>query len=359
MRIVAHNGAPLFGGAERATVRLLRGLAGRGHEVLLLCNRDVVREPAERAGVPAALQRLGGDVMVPDALRMAMRLRSARPDALLLTTFRKLWLGALAARLARVPRVVARVGLETDTPRTFKYRFVLDRWVDAVVLNAASMRERFEADLTGDGPPVVTIPTGIRMPDPPTEHGALRRSLGIPEGGPVVGTVARLADQKRIDRLLRVTRRLPEPVHLVVAGDGPEGHGLRELAGKLGLGGRVHWLGHREDVGTVLDALDVFVVTSDREGLSNAMLEALWAGVPVVSTPVSGAAEALEGPDPPGRVVDFEEEGIARAVVELLDDSGLRARASAAARRRAEERFDAERMLDAWEGVLGVATAGG
>jgi len=353
MRIVAHNGAPLFGGAERATVRLLRGLRERGHDVLLLCNREVVREPAERAGVPAAIQRLGGDLVVPDAFRLARRLRAERPDVLLLSTFRKLWLGALAGRLAAVPRVVARIGLETDTPRTLKYRFVLRRWVDAVVLNAGAMREAFEADLPRGGPPVVAIPTGIHPPAQPAEPGAVRSALGIPGDAPVVGTVARLADQKRLDRLLRVALLLPPTTHVVVAGDGPEAGALRALADELGLSARVHWLGHREDVPAVLEALDVFLVVSDREGLSNAMLEALWAGVPVVSTPVSGAREALEGPDAPGRVVGFDDGEIAAALTGILEDEVLRSRMAQAARRRAAERFDVERMLDAWEGLLG------
>src|SRR6185436_7512571 len=82
-------------------------------------------------------------------------------------------------------------------------------------------------------------------------------------------------------------------VRCLIAGDGPEREPLERLANELGIGARVTWLGHREVVGDVLDALDVFVVTSRVEGMSNAMLEALAAGVPVVSTRVSGAAEAL------------------------------------------------------------------
>jgi glycosyltransferase involved in cell wall biosynthesis len=108
----------------------------------------------------------------------------------------------------------------------------------------------------------------------------------------------------------------------------------------------------------VLDALDVYAVSSDKEGMSNAMLEALAAGVPVVSTPVSGAAEALDaGPGgvAPGVVLaGFETEALAEAVRAVLADSGLRMRMAEAARARHQERFSFEGMIDAWERVLGV-----
>jgi glycosyltransferase involved in cell wall biosynthesis len=114
-------------------------------------------------------------------------------------------------------------------------------------------------------------------------------------------------------------------------------------------------VGHRDDTGTVLATLDVFVTASDSEGLSNAMLEALACGVPVVSTPVSGAEDAL-GPFPdgrrPGTVAGWEPEHLADAIRTLLTDHELRARMGEAARERAEERFGVAGMLDRWERVL-------
>lgn len=351
--IAAHNGARIWGGAERATSLLLAGLARRGHRVLLFCNDPLVAEGAERLGVPAEILVLGGDGVLPHALRFAARLRGDRPDVLIVGTFKKLWLGGMAARLARVPRVVARVGLETDTPRNWKYHVALGRWVDTVVVNAARMRAPFLALPGWTEERVVTIHNGVRSPaagDP----GALRRALEIPTEAPVVGTVARLAGQKRIDRLLRAVALLPG-VHCLLAGEGEDRPALEALARELDVGGRVHFLGHLDAVGEVLAALDLFVLPSDREGLSSAMLEALAAGVPVVSTPVSGADEAL-GPLPDGRrpgvVVGFGHREVAEAMRELLGDAARRAEMSAAARERAEERFGMEAMLDRWEAVL-------
>ncbi len=355
MFIVAHNGAPEWGGAERATALLLAGLAGRGHRTLLLCNRPEVVERVRELGVPAERLALGGDAVLPHAARLAWRLRRLRPDAFVVGTFRKLWLAGLGARLGGTPRVVARVGLETDTPRRWKYRAVLGRCVDGVVVTAGRMRAPFLALPRWTEERVVTVHNAVH-PRPRTgPSGALRRELGIAPEARVVVAVARLVSQKRLDRLLRAVALLDPGVHCVLAGEGRRRAELEGLAGELGIAGRTHFLGFRADVGDVLDAADVLAVTSDLEGMSNAMLEALAAGVPVVSTAVSGADEAL---DPlrdgrrPGLVVGFDAGEVAAALRSLLDDPARLAAMSAASRERAEERFSFERMLDRWEVVL-------
>lgn len=356
MYIIAHNGAPAWGGAEKATALLLAGLRRRGHRVLLCCNHEDVAERAADCGLTTRRLHLGGDIAIPDAVRFARILRRHTPDVVLLGTFRKLWLGGLGARLAGVRRVVARVGLSTDTPRNWKYRAVLHRWIDTVVLNAEGMRAPFLAGAPAfDARRLVAIHTGVLAPERRLVPGALRRSLGLPSDAQVIGAVARLATQKRFDRLVCALGRLPERVHCVLAGEGEQRPALEALAQERGVRSRVHFIGYCDPVGDVLDALDLFVICSDREGLSNAMLEALAAGVPVVSTPVSGAAEALDPlPDgtAPGEIVGFEPESLARAVGRLLDSPGQLRRMGAAATRRARERFGFERMLDQWEQLL-------
>ncbi|HEX2091280.1 MAG TPA: glycosyltransferase [Longimicrobiaceae bacterium] len=355
MFVVAHNGARIWGGAERATSLLLAGLQARGHRVLLLCNDPRVARRAEEMGIPTEVLELGGDAALHHALRLAARLRRLHPDALIIGTFKKVWLASLGARLAGVRRVVARIGLETDTPRRAKYHLALRRWVDAVVLNAGRLRPAYLA-LPGMTPErVAVIPNGVFAPERTRSREEVRAELGIPAGARVVGAVARLAVQKRLDRLIEAMALLPGDVHCVLAGDGPQRTALERLAERPGVSRRVHFAGWRSDTGDVLAALDVFVVSSDSEGMSNAMLEAMAAGVPVVSTPVSGVDEALaplgDGRRP-GIVAGFGVGEIAAAVRELLDDAALRQAASAAARERAAERFGVERMLDLWERVL-------
>lgn len=354
--IVAHNGAPIFGGGEKWTVLLLAALQARGHRVLLLCRGEPVATRAAELEVPDRIARLSGDAMLPDAWRFARLLRREAPDALLLSTFKKIWLGGMAGRWAAVPRVVARVGLSTDLPPRWKYRVALRRWIDVTAVNADEIRRQFVPRCPGLDPRrVVTIYDGVRPPASTGQPGEIRSALSLPPDAFVVGAVARLAAQKRFDRLFHALVELPEQTHCVLAGEGECREKLEALTAHLGIRRRVHFLGYRPDVGTVLEALDVFVVSSDREGMSNAMLEAMAAGVPIVSTAVSGAAEALEPErdgDAPGAIIGFSPRELAAALRRLQFDGALRRRIGEVGRRRARQRFDFERMVDQWETLL-------
>ncbi|HEX2721792.1 MAG TPA: glycosyltransferase [Gemmatimonadaceae bacterium] len=358
MRVAAHNGARIWGGAERATVVLLRGLKDRGHEVLLFCNDNLVAEKAEEQGIPARICSIGGDLAVHHSFRLATALRAFTPDVFIVGTYKKLFFATLAAHLAGVPNTIARVGLESDIPRSFKYRIALRKWTDTVVVNARRMIEPF-ANLEGVGPKnVLLIHNGVRLSEPANDGSRLREKLGIPQGSVVIGTVARLAQQKRIDRLLEATALLPGRFHLLIAGDGELRQELEALSQSLGVAERVRFLGQRDDVNAVLATIDIFVVTSDKEGLSNAMLEALANGIPVISTDVSGAREALESDeteDAAGMIADFTPRSIATALTTLADDPALLEEMRGSARRRAENRFSLDTMLDKWEAVLGAA----
>lgn len=359
MYVVAHNGSAILGGGELGTVFLLAGLQARGHRVKMLLRDESMAERVASYGIPTGTLHVGGDVMLPHALRVAAALRRERPDALILTTFKKVVLTGLGARLARVPLVIQRIVLETDSPaRGRRYRVALRRFVDRIALNAGAMRDPFlAADPALDPAKVVTVYDGVRTPERVREPGALRRELGVPEGARTIGALARLARQKRFDRLLHALARLPDDVHCVLAGEGEKRDELLALASELGVAHRLHLAGFRRDVGDVLDAVDVFVVSSDREGMANAMLEAMAFGVPVVSTDVSGAREALaplaDG-RVPGVVVDRSVDGLVGGLRPLLDDVALRRSAGEAARERVREVFSFEAHLDRWEAVLGA-----
>lgn len=363
MLVVAHNASPIFGGGEIWICRLLAGLQGRGHRTLLLCRSSAIVSLAGRYGIEARVLRLGGDAVLPDALRLGWTLRRLQPDALLLTTFKKMWLGGMGARLAGVPRILGRVAISSALPRNATYRIAVRRWLDALIVNAEPIRQNFLAALPRLDPRrVITLHDGVPRPERSAKAGALRRELGLPSDALVIGTLARLAVQKRLDRLFNTLASLPAEVHCIVAGEGPEREALVDLATRLGIRGRLHMLGFRSDIHAVLGALDLFVLSSDVEGMANAMLEAMALGVPVVSTGVSGAAEALEPfPDGevPGVITGFHEAELAAAAGRLLADAPLRRRMGAAGVRRVAERFDFERMLDRWEALLaGTAAVG-
>jgi glycosyltransferase involved in cell wall biosynthesis len=292
--------------------------------------------------------------MLHHALRLSRVLKAAKPDVFIVGTYKKLFLAAAAARLARVPRVVARVGLESDTPRSFKYRFALRRWTDGVAVNARRIMNPF-AGLDGFGPDKVRlIWNSVQSPANEITSDRVRRELGIAPDDFVIGTVARLAGQKRIDRLIRVVSMLPN-LKCIVAGDGGARTDLEILAAELGVADRIQFLGNRDDAADVIDALDVFVLVSDSEGMSNAVLEAMSRGRPVVSTDVSGARDALSPEGvfaAAGIVTGFDEASISQAIDTLRNDATMRESLGTAGRVRAAIQFSRDAMLSEWEEFL-------
>src|SRR5207248_5737252 len=133
------------------------------------------------------------------------------------------------ARLARVPLTVAAVVLRSDVPRNIKYTITLRHLVDVVTVNSLALvdawRERgIEPQLMYIGVSGQTVVRGRE---------AMRAELGLRADDVVIGTLARLANQKRLDRLLQAVQNLPEHVHCVIAGDGPDRSSLAELTRAL------------------------------------------------------------------------------------------------------------------------------
>ncbi len=167
---------------------------------------------------------------------------------------------------------------------------------------------------------------------------------------PTLLALCRLYPVKRVDRFLRavqrVRRRMPD-VRALIVGDGTERANLEALAGELGLlPGTVEFLGRRDDVAAVLRTADVLVVTSDHEGFPNVILEAMAAGLPVVTTPAGDAPRVVEE-GRTGYVVGFNEtEAMADRLVQLLGDPDRRETLGAAGRRAIETQYDREGLAD-------------
>jgi glycosyltransferase involved in cell wall biosynthesis len=174
------------------------------------------------------------------------------------------------------------------------------------------------------------------------------------DGTQLVGSVAVLRAQKRLDVLLDAfaTVEHDDPgVRLVVVGDGPELPRLRRRASMLGLRG-VRFLGHRDDIGTLLAAFDVFAMSSESEGTPRALIEAMRAGLGVVATRVGGIPELAPDGQFALLVPARDPERLAAGISRLLRERGVRDRLGAAAKERAEELFSSERMLEDWSALF-------
>jgi len=240
-------------------------------------------------------------------------------------------LALLAARAAGVPRVI----VTHHTPALPRRDGVLGRmlwrlgWATRpqVIYTSA-------ADRDADGRKGVVVPLGIDL-----DRLAVERR---PEG--IVGTVARLVEQKGIDTLIAAVPRVLEShpsTRFVVVGEGPLRASLEEAAAGL----PVELLGERDDVPEQLARFDVFALASRFEGLCLAVIEAQAAGVPVVATPVGGIVETVVDGETGLTIPVDDPAALAGAIVRLLDDRPLADRLAAEARERVRARFSIDTMV--------------
>ena len=162
--------------------------------------------------------------------------------------------------------------------------------------------------------------------------------------------IARLVHAKRLDRFLRaiaLSRREIEDLTGIIVGDGPERSNLEAMAADLGLlPDGVMFLGKRNDVPALLRRTDLFVLTSDHEGCPNVILEAMAAGVPVVTTP-AGDADVLVQEGATGYVVPFNDvERLAERIIHLARSPELRKRLGEAGRREVKRGFDLDGLAE-------------
>jgi L-malate glycosyltransferase len=182
----------------------------------------------------------------------------------------------------------------------------------------------------------------------------VREALGIPASAPVVGTVAVFRSQKRLDdwvRAARVLRTRHPGVHFLIVGDGPLREDVVSLIRALDLEGVVHLPGIQEDVRPFLASMDVYMMSSEFEGLPVALLEAMAMECAVVATSVGGIPEVVR-PGETGILVEPRRpESLAGAAGVLLSSRDRRQRCGTAARRCVQAKFSMSRMADELETI--------
>jgi len=158
--------------------------------------------------------------------------------------------------------------------------------------------------------------------------------------------VARFEPPKDFPTLLRALRMVTAPWRAILVGDGPTRPGVEELARELGLADWVEFVGWRTDVADILARAQVFVLSSRWEGLPISILEAMRAGLPVVASQVGGVGEAVIAHETGWLVPPGDAGQLSQRIEELCVDPSLRARMGVAGRRRWEDRFRVERMVE-------------
>lgn len=317
-------------------------------------------------------------------LGLARLLRREPPDLVLSNVLSTNCLtGAALALVRRRPAWIARVGNAPEHGDPFFQRLWARRVytrADAVAANSRGLREALVRYYPGAAGRCGSLPT-------PTDFEGIegRAAAGLP--GPLRSLVrddlgpgaerllwmGRLGPQKRPDLALEILARLrqgstgpagpsgkPRDVRLWLLGEGPWRRRLERRAAALGVAGAVRFLGFLDDPFPLMRAADLFLSTSDFEGLPNALIEAQGLGLPAVATRCPyGPDEVVEEGVTGVLVPTGDAEALAGAIAALLDDPERRRSMGEAAARRARELFGLERVLPRWEDLLEAAARRG
>jgi glycosyltransferase involved in cell wall biosynthesis len=329
------------GGIERRLVSVLPRLVERGFRARVVCLREegALAGELRDAGIPVDVLRLRSR-LDPVRIRMlAGMLRKWGASVVHSHMYRSNVPGTLAARWARTPVVFSQVhNIDTwETPRQAWLDRQLCRWRTGVVCVSRAVQQDVCARLrlTEERAPILYNGCDTEVFRPDTRVRAeTRRALGVAEDEVTLLVPARLHSQKRPLEVLRAFAAATDGgdgrARLLYAGAGPMEERLREAIREAGMGERVSLLGRRDDMAELYNAADAVVLSSEREGFSNAVIESLASGKPVIAADVGGNKEAIDSPEVGWIHARGDDEALARQMREALGNAtGLRAREEA------------------------------
>jgi len=351
------------GGSERQLSLLARHLTKGKFKPIVCCLGEVgiVSDELKEAGVKLININAHGRKGFIGAWRVARIIKKEGIRILHTWLFTANTWGRIGGILANCPVIIASERGIIDFERRWYHNLIdkiLAKFSSLVLVNSAAVRD-YVAQMGIPREKIRIIYNGLELDKFTGELDAerahlLRKEFNIPEGNQVVGMVARLHPHKDYITYIKAAKivcQRKENVSFLMVGDGSERKKIENIIREHALEGKVVITGERKDVPDIIAIMDVAVLSSPREGLPNAVLEAQASRKPVVATRTTGVLEAMvDGKT--GIMVDIgNAEGMAEAILTLLEDKELARRMGEEGRRWVEERFSVERMVRETERV--------
>ncbi len=351
MRILFINSIRMFGGGEVWMLRTLRALQQAGHRVWLCCRPQT--ELAQRAnthGLPLKTMAFRSDFDPITIAQLVHFMWRENIDLVLTNMDKELRLGGLAARLAGVPAIIPRRGIDYPLKNRWRYRFAYNALATHIIANSQATKNALLRNAPWlEEKRISVVYNGVDVQDFVHANGAqLRQSWGIQNGAPLLGFVGQLDERKGISVLLssfeEIVRRVPQ-ARLIIVGEGPLREMIESEIRAHGWEDRIRLSGFLNDVPAVMSAIDLLLLPSFWEGFGIVLIEAMAAAKPVVTTAVSSMPEIVDEGRTGFLVPPGDATALAARACELLQDHEMRRAFGVAARARVEEHFSMATML--------------
>ena len=286
----------MWGGDENWTVNLAKGLKDKGHHVVISCPPgSETLQRSEEKGIETFGFHIGPDIAIWKIPPFVKYLKKNKFEVLLCVQNRDMKIGALAARIAGVPAIFGRQG-QVTIRRSLQHKIVFTRYIDGIITNTNSIKEYYSDFGWFSDDFIKVVYDGLILAGDVSKID-LHKEFGLKPNSPVIISTGRLVEQKRFDLLVEVAAIIKQKGldwQIVVVGKGRLENDLRKYADRLEVSDFVKFVGFRDDVLSLVNSADIFVLSSDYEGMSNSLREAMAVGTACVATDVFGVDELFQ-----------------------------------------------------------------
>lgn len=380
---ISNRYLPVVGGAERQLALLASALKERGHQITIITrhisdtlpfHETIDDIPVYRLR-PTGLGKLANALIIPRLITYLLANRnhfdiihcqSIGPAAIASVIAGQLLNKPVILRVATAGDIARqRIHTKTSAYTNFMRRYIVTPKIWHGILNKADTIIALSQELVEEAQenniqtPVINLGNGVNTqvfhPISQAMQNNIRVNLGLPINIPILFTTGRLVERKRLDVLIDampyIIQNNPDTI-LLIAGSGSyqadsvEGF-LKEQVKTLNLGNHVQFLGLIDNVADYLKASNVFVFPSAKEGMPNAVLEAMAAGKPIVASRIGGVVDLVDDSCayllPVGDV-----NGFAQSIIEALAQPDIASAKATQAQKRVQTHFSVEAIADAY-----------
>lgn len=299
MRILHTEASLGWGGQEIRVLTEAQVFMNHGHEVFLAADlKSQIAKKANSYGVNVISINLNKK-RLNDLFALRKVIKDIKPDVINCHSSTDHWLSAIARLTLKVkPAIVRTRHISTHVHRNKPTKWLYNNGTDAIMTTGQSIRTQLLDDNFVDERTIFSVPTGIDTDRfCPGDKIKQRDLLGFHPDHFIFGIIATLRSWKGHADLIAAFNLLNNPnVTLVIVGDGPQMENCQKLATTSTYPEHIKIVGEKSDVVPYLQAFDCFVLPSyANEGIPQALLQAMSVGLPIISCPIGGIPEAVEG----------------------------------------------------------------
>jgi len=349
------------GGLENGVVNLINGMKEERYFHVICCIRSLgpMIDRIERKDVRLyCMNSKPADRFM--ALKLRKLIKEIKPDIVHTRNWGTID-GIIAGKMAGIKSIIhgehgrEAINIGVDEWKKNLFRKIILTRISCVIAVSENLRQWLVKRIGVTESKVVKIINGVDTNKfkPAANRERAKGKIGLDPQIKLIGTVGRLDPVKNYSMFIQALKRagmVKEQLKTIFIGDGPERQSLERMVHEIGLN-NVLFLGEQRNVIPYLQAMDVFVLPSLTEGISNTILEAMACGVPVIATKVGGNPEIVE-PEKTGVLIESRDtNALAEQLRDFCNNGTKWEKFGIAARNAAEDKFSLARMIEEYEGV--------